>query len=72
MDFSSNFDLNLPIGNPKRVKILDYQGLTLGHPAYDIWSIVYSATDGKYRSDHLEEDLQAYYAIFSSYMDIKV
>jgi len=58
--------------NPKRVKILDYQGLTLGHPAYDIWSIVYSATDGKYRSDHLEEDLQAYYAIFSSYMDIKV
>ena len=58
-------------GTPKRVKILDFQALTLGHPAFDIWSIVYAATDGKYRADHLEEDLRAYYTIFSTYMDTK-
>ena len=41
----------------------------LGHPATDIWSIVYSATDAEYRADHLEEDLQAYYDVMSTYMD---
>ena len=58
-------------GTPKRVKVLDYQTITLGHPALDIWSMVYSATDAEYRKDHLEADLQAYYAVLSSYMDIK-
>ena len=56
-------------GSPKRVKILDFQGLTLGHPAMDIWTIVYSATDPEYRADHLDNDLQAYHAVFSSYLD---
>ena len=64
-----NFYLNLNAGTPKRVKILDYQGLTLGHPAMDIWSIVYSCTDGEYRKDYLEEDLKAYYTILSGYID---
>ena len=50
---------------------MDYQGLTLGHPALDIWSIVYSATDGEYRKDHLEEDLQAYYSVLSSYRETR-
>ena len=59
-------------GTPKRVKILDYQGLTLGHPAMDIWTILYSATDAEYRAAHLENDLQAYYAVFSTYMDTAV
>jgi len=59
-------------GTPKRVKILDYQGLTLGHPAMDIWTIIYSATDAEYRATHLENDLQAYYAVFSTYMDTAV
>ena len=59
-------------GTPKRVKILDYQGLTLGHPAMDIWTIVYSATDAEYRSEHLENDLKAYYEVFSTYMDTTV
>ena len=54
------------------MKILDYQGLTLGHPALDIWSIVYSATDACYRVNHLEDDLRAYYTILSGYMEIKV
>ena len=58
-------------GTPKRVKILDYQGLTFGHPAFDIWTIVYSATDAEYRAGHLEEDLRAYYAILSGYMDTR-
>jgi len=59
-------------GTPKRVKILDYQGLTLGHPAFDIWSIVYSATDAAYRADHLEDDLRAYFSILSGYMETKL
>ena len=59
-------------GTPKRVKILDYQGLTLGHPSIDIWTIIYSATDAEYRAAHLEEDLQAYYSVFSTYMDTAV
>ena len=58
-------------GTPKRVKVLDYQTITLGHPALDIWAMVYSATDAEYRRDHLEADLQAYYGVLSSYMDIK-
>ena len=45
------------------------QGLTLGHPALDIWTIVYSATDPEYRDAHLETDLRAYYTILSSYME---
>jgi len=63
--FSLNDD-----GSPKRVKILDFQGLTLGHPAMDIWTIVYAATDPEYRAAHLEDDLHAYYAVLSTYMDI--
>ena len=62
--------LNLSAGTPKRVKILDYQALTFGHPAMYIWSIVYSCTDGEYRKDYLEEDLKAYYNILSGYMDV--
>ena len=48
---------------------MDYQGLTLGHPAMDIWTIVYSATDPEYRAAHLDTDLRAYYEVFSTYMD---
>ena len=59
-------------GTPKRVKILDYQGLTLGHPALDIWSIIYSATDATYRADHMEEDLRAYFSILLGYMETQV
>ena len=51
---------------------MDYQGLTLGHPAMDIWTIVYSATDPEYRAAHLDNDLRAYYDVFSTYMDTTV
>ena len=54
------------------MKILDYQTLTPGHPAFDIWAMVYSATDAEYRANYLEEDLKAYYAVLSGYMDEKV
>ena len=54
------------------MKILDYQTLTPGHPAFDIWAMVYSATDAEYRENYLEEDLKAYYAVLSGYMDEKV
>ena len=53
------------------MKILDYQGLTLGHPAQDIWSIIYSATDAEYRAGDMEEDLRAYYGVLSGYMETK-
>lgn len=46
--------------------------MTLGHPAQDIWSIVYSATDADYRANHMEEDLRAYYTILSGYMETNV
>jgi len=62
--FSLNDD-----GSPKRVKLLDFQGLTLGHPAQDIWTIVYAATDPEYRATHMEDDLHAYYTVLSTYMD---
>ena len=51
------------------MKILDFQSLTLGHPAMDIWSIVYSASDPEYRATHLEGDLRAYFTVLTSYME---
>ena len=57
------------LGSPKRVKILDFQGLTLGHPALDIWTMVYSATDPEYRAAHLEGDLCAYHTVLATYME---
>jgi len=65
--FSLNED-----GSPKRVKILDYQVLMPGHPALDIWTMVYSATDADYRANQMEEDLKAYFNVLSSYMEEKV
>jgi len=62
------FSLNKD-GSPKNVKILDFQGLTIGHPGFDIWTMVYSATDPEYRATHLEADLRAYYDIISTYME---
>ena len=35
----------------------------------DIWTIIYSATDGAYRADHMEDDLRAYYNIISGYLE---
>ena len=52
--------------------MLDYQGLTFGHPALDIWNIVYSATDSDYRARHMEEDLRAYFSILAGYMGTEV
>ena len=51
------------------MKILDFQALTLGHPAMDIWSIVYSTTDPEYRAANLEADLRAYFTVLTSYME---
>ena len=56
-------------GTPKQAKILDYQGMTLGHPSIDIWTLVYSATDAEYRATSLDEDLRAYFDVLSTYMD---
>merc|ERR1719229_1915781 len=64
--FSLNED-----GSPKRVKILDYQVLMPGHPALDIWTMVYSATDADYRANQLEDDLRAYFDVLSTYMEEK-
>ena len=55
-------------GDPKEVKILDYQTISLGHPATDIWRLVYTATDSNFRKNHLENCLKSYFSILSSYM----
>jgi len=54
------------------VKILDYQVLVPGHPALDIWDIIYSATDAAYRAADMEEDLRAYYTVLAGYMADRV
>lgn len=71
MDFHSNqimYSFNED-GSPKQVKNLDFQALTLGHPAVDIWSMVYSATDPEYRAASLEADLRAYFTVLATYME---
>ena len=55
-------------GSPDQVKILDYQTLSLGHPATDIWKIVYTATDSNFRTNNFEECLKSYFSILSTYM----
>ena len=51
------------------MKLLDWQMMGLGHPAIDIWGIVYCCTDAQYRADHLETDLRDYYTILATYME---
>ena len=55
-------------GSPKQVKILDFQTLSVGHPASDIWRMVYSATDSNFRKNHFEDCLKSYFSILSGYM----
>ena len=55
-------------GSPKQVKILDYQTLSPGHPATDIWRLVYTATDSNFRKNHLDDCLKSYFTILSGYM----
>jgi len=61
--FSHNTD-----GSPKEVKILDFQSIAPGHPATDIWRIIYSTTDLQFRTEDLMTCLQSYFSIFSQYM----
>jgi aminoglycoside/choline kinase family phosphotransferase len=55
-------------GSPKQVEILDFQTLSAGHPASDIWRMVYSATDSNFRKNHFEDCLKSYFSILSGYM----
>ena len=55
--------------NTCRVKLLDFQGLTMGHPARDLWYFLQISTDPGFRSKHLETVLEEYYAVFSSYLE---
>ena len=40
----------------------------MGHPASDIWRMVYSATDSNFRKTHLDDCLKSYFSILSGYM----
>ena len=42
--------------------------MTMGHPARDLWYFLQVVTDPGFRSKHLESVLEAYYAVFSSYL----
>lgn len=61
--FSQNSD-----GSPKQAKILDYQTINPGHPATDIWMLVYGSTDSDFRKNHFQECLESYFSVLSDYM----
>ena len=47
---------------------MDFGNITLGHPARDLWHLLQMGTDPGFRSQHLDTVLEAYYAVFSSYL----
>ena len=47
---------------------MDFQVLTMGHPARDLWYFLQMGTDPDFRSRHLETVLEEYYSVFSSYL----
>ena len=53
------------------VTMLDFQLMTLAHPARDIWYLLYCNTDKEFRDKHLQEILQEYFNIFSSYLQLE-
>ena len=48
---------------------MDFQALSIGHPARDLWYFLQMGTDPAFRSKHLETVLEEYYAVFSSYLE---
>ena len=58
--------------DPKQVAtILDYQVMALGHPARDIWYLIYSNTDKEFREKHLQTVLQEYFHGLSKYLQME-
>jgi len=52
------------------VTMLDYQLMTIAHPARDIWYLLYCNTDKEFRDKHLQI-LQEYFKTFSSYLELE-
>ena len=55
--------------NILRVKLLDFQGMVIGHPARDLWYLLQIGTDPEFRSKHLDTVFEKYFAVFSSYIE---
>ena len=50
------------------VTMLDFQLLSLAHPAKDIWYLLYCNTDREFREKHLQSVLQEYFQVLSGYL----
>ena len=47
---------------------IDFQTLSVGHPAKDFWYYIYCTTDSNWRKSHLEECLDTYFSTFQNYL----
>jgi len=63
------FSSNDPGDENLRVKLLDFQGIVMGHPARDLWYLLQIGTDVDFRRKHLETVFREYYIVFSSYLE---
>merc|ERR1712142_9999 len=53
------------------VTILDFQLMSIAHPARDIWYLLYGNTDKEFRDKHLREILEEYFKVFSPYLHLE-
>ena len=53
------------------VTMLDFQLMSLAHPARDIWYLLYVNTDKEFRDKHLQTVLREYFQVFSGYLQIE-
>jgi hypothetical protein len=48
--------------------MIDFQMMSPGHPAKDIWYFLYSCTDSNWRKEHLDECLRVYFDEYNPYL----
>ncbi len=49
-------------------KLIDFQMMSINHPAYDLGYLIYVNTDLAFRKEHLEHCLDVYYATLREYL----
>merc|ERR1711915_274280 len=62
------FSSDDPNDTDLKVTLVDFQQLTLCHPARDLWYLLYSNVDREFRTQHLHTVLKEYFQVFSSYL----
>ncbi len=50
--------------------MVDFQMLSIGHPARDIWYFFYICSDSTWRKEHLGQALESYFNTFRIYLDL--